>query len=273
MFQPQMYMHVSQEGTVRFPTDGRFCVCAWKNDTEEFLSISEASGKEVTITQTHDQEEVTDTLWVVSDGQMWPSVKEELTFLAYSPESLECTCDLLDGISLTTDILRDQTDILFTHPHADRHKVRNGWIVPLQFSHALCKVSFRVKNRVSDDEEITIKRISLEKACHKGSFSSLKSPQWECDGAMEEIMFFEGSCPTGNLPEEIGQGLLMIPQKLGTRINISYDYTTAQGSTIPMNLQTTAVNTSLEAGHSYAYTLSVGIDEVKLMQEIIGKGF
>lgn len=273
MFQPEMYMHVSQEGTVRFPTGESFAVCAWKNGTEEYLPLSEAVSHEVLMSQGPVESEVKDTLWVISEELMWPEVDENLTFLAFAPFEAGCTCSLTDGISFSTDILMQQKDILYTHPHADRHKVENGWVVPLQFSHALCKVDFRIKNRVTDKEEITIRRISMETARHKGCFTSLKTPQWEPDDSQKEIVFFEGACPTGNLPEKVGTGLLMIPQKLDTRLKVAFDYTTEQGSTISMDLYTTAVKTEMEAGYSYTYTLSVGIDDVKLMQEIIDYRF
>lgn len=273
MFQPEMYMHVSQEGTVRFPTSENFAVCAWKNGTEEYLSLSEAVSHEVLMSQGPVESKVKDTLWVISQELIWPEVNENLTFLAFAPSDAGCTCSLKEGISFSTDILQEQKDILFTHPHKDRHKVENGWVVPLQFSHALCKVDFRIKNRVTDMEEITIRRISMEKAHHKGAFTSLKTPQWVPDKSQEEIVFFEGDCPTDNLPETIGTGLLMIPQKLDTRLLVTFDYTTAQGSTISMDLHTTAIKTDMKAGYSYSYTLSVGIDDVKLIQEIIGDRF
>lgn len=273
MFQPEMYMHVAQDGAVSFPTDGSFAVCAWKNDTEEYLPVSEAVSNEVTITQGEVKNQVKDTLWMISEDILWPSIDDNLTFLAYAPYGTQCTCNLTDGVSFSTDILEDQTDLLFTHPHADRHKVENGWIVPLRFSHALCKMEFRIKNRVTDMEEITIRRITLEEAWHKGEFSSLKDPQWEHEGDRKEIVLFEGECPTGSLPERVGEGLLMIPQKLDTWLNIAYDYTTEAGSTIKMNIRTSPVRTRMEAGYCYTYTLSVGIDDVKLMEEIIGDTF
>ncbi len=273
MFQPEMYMHVSQEGTVRFPAEGSIAVCAWKNGSESYLSLSEAVSQEIVMSDGLTGDQVKDTLWVISEELMWPGIEDNLTFLAYAPFDAGCTCTLHEGISFSTDILQEQQDILFTHPHADRHKVENGWIVPLQFSHALCKVEFRIKNRVTDMEEITIRRISMERAHHRGCFTSLKEPQWTLDNVQEEIVFFEGSCPTDNLPETIGTGLLMIPQKLDTRLRVEYDYTTIQGSTISMDLYTTAIQTEMKSGHSYSYTLSVGIDDIKLMQEIIGNRF
>lgn len=273
MFQPEMYMHVSQEGTVRFPTEENFAVCAWKSDGTVYLPLSEASSREVVITDNETGLEAKDTLWLISEELMWPSLDEKLTFLAYSPAGMECGCDLQDGISFRTDILQDQTDILYTEPHANRHKVDDGWVVPLQFSHALCQVNFRIKNRVTDKEEIAIRRISIEQARHSGSFASLKSPQWVTDEELEEIVFYEGACPTENLPKAVGKGVLMIPQKLDTKIRVQYDYTTEAGSTISMDLTTSTIKTLLEAGNSYTYTLSVGIDDVKLMQEIIGDTF
>lgn len=284
MFQPEMYMHVSQEGTVRFPTEENFAVRAWMlpqnvswnegiGHAIEYMPLSEAYSREVTITDSDTRIAAKDTLWGTSETLLWPSSNDNLTFLAYAPFGAECNCDIENGISFHSDVLLRQEDILFTEPQADRHKIEDGWVVPLQFSHALCKVNFRIKNRVPEREEILIRRIAISSAYTKGHFSSFRTPQWIQEGTPAEILFFEGESPTDNLPTDIGSGLMMIPQKLDTRITLDYDYQTSGGARFPMHQQTSVINTELEAGHSYTYTLSVGIDDVKLMQEIIGDIF
>lgn len=280
MFQPDMLMQVASEGVRNFPQEQSIGVSAWKlnesisweegaEDAEPYLTLSEASGKEVQIIDTVSHKEVSDVLWVIDEQPAWPDVDEHLTFMAFSPYSSDYGCDRSDGVTCSVDILQDQTDILYTAPVTDRHKLRNGWVVPLHFQHALCEVSFRVKNRVADDESIVVHSISMDGVHHKGSFASLADPQWTLDESTVELEIFEGEFETEQEPGLIGRTWLMLPQELDSQVSVKYRYTTFADTYINQNLKTLTLNTRLEAGKSYVFTLSVGIDDVKFLTELI----
>jgi hypothetical protein len=62
----------------------------------------------------------------------------------------------------------------------------------------------------------------------------------------------------------------MLPQVLDTYVTVEFDYTTFAGTTITQTLKTTnPIKTALQPGRTYTYTLSVGIDDVLFLQELI----
>ena len=281
MFEPEMYMQVSHEDVDCFSMDEHFMVGGWKLPAGEVswekgkasamphFPPTEASAREVFITNTLKGETLTDTLWLVNGQAQWPETDEWLAFLAYSPADADCSCTKEDGIIYQTDILEDQTDLLYTDPHIDRRQADNGWPVQLYFKHALCKVNFRVKHRVASDESITIKRITIDEVRHQGTFHSEHTPQWTMSETTAPLTFFEGNQTTEPLPGSIGRYWMVIPQSLDTQVTVEYEYATFANTSITQCLQTVPLRTRLEPGLSYTHTLSVGIDDVKFLQEII----
>ena len=137
---------------------------------------------------------------------------------------------------------------------------------------------FRVKNRVDNTgaldplnrpDKITINKITIDGVKHSGSFSSLPSPKWILDDDVAPLPIFEGKYLTAGVPEPIGNIWLMVPQKFDTTITVDFCYTTFANTTITQEIKTVPLKTTLENGRDYTYTLSVGIDDVKFLQELI----
>lgn len=280
MFQPEMYMHMSHNEIQSFPTYQSIGVKAWvlpsgvtwassSATAEEFIPITQANSNEVFITDTTLRETVKDTLWSFDEQILWPTIFENLTFMAFSPYSDKCDCSVDEGVTFSINTQKEQVDMLYTMPNADKHKINNGWVVPIMFEHALCRVDFRVKHRVLDTETIILKSISIDNLCHKGRFASLSTPQWQLDKEQAELNFFSGAQEIGKQPEAIDNYMMVIPQSLDTFVTVEYQYTTASGTTITQKLKTVPLRTDLEAGNSYTYTLSIGIDDVKFLEEIV----
>lgn len=284
MFQPAMYMHVAGEDVESFSTEKTFGVCAWnlppETEWEEgkgmaapYLNISEAKSQELIITDTTMRDTSKDTLWMVDNKDLWISDNKNLAFMAFAPFGLECNCNIENGVEYSMDFLIEQTDLLYSKPQTYKQRTLQGWLVPIYFEHALCKVEFRVKNRVETDERITIKSIVIDDVMHRGSFRSLLTPQWTTEGEAATLPIFKGRHDTQGLPESIGRSWLVIPQKLETNVTVEYEYTTSANTSIRQKQQTIALRTNLEAGRSYTYTLSVGIDDVKFLEEIVEHRF
>lgn len=281
MFQPSMYMHMSDDSVEYYPDEQPFAVRAWQlprgmqwdeasSEAVEFLPTTTAYCSEVRITDTLDTYGVYDKLWTIDENPVWPSHDETLTFIAYSPAAAaQCTCDPVDGVVHTMDIREEQTDFLFSIPCSDRHKIKNGWIVPIIFDHALCRMDLKVSHRVAADEKITVKSIVIDSVLCKGTFRSLPSPHWTLNDTVTSFAFYEGSKEITSKPTEIGKYLLLPPQQLATAITVEYDYTTAMQTTITQKHSTVLMGATLRAGQTYTYRLSIGIDDVKFLHEII----
>ena len=271
-FQPAMYMHVATDGTDRFPADRTFGICAWSlperdaweddnSKADVYLPVKEAvpmsDGK----------------VWAFDEPVLWPAKNRHLTFLAYSPYDAAAECSVEEGVCFgNVDVLEDQTDLLYTEPLADMDKADCGGVVTVPFRHALCSMNFRVKNRVADDEKIILKKIILDAARHCGDFRSMPDPRWTLDARTARFVFFDGDYQTGHQPSEIGDNILMIPQALETPVTVVYEFVTHAGTSITQELKTTLLQKELLPGKNYTFTITVGIDDVKFLVEII-EGF
>lgn len=277
LFQPSMYMQISHDDVESFGPEMDFAVRAWalpRNaswskswaSATEFLPTSVASCNSTTSNSKGEQ----GRLWGLKPTVLWPDVDTTLTIIGYSPADAGCICDTKKGVTHTMDVKTDQTDLLYTRLCCDREKNRDGGIVPLIFEHALCRIDLRAVHCVSADEKITVKKITIDSVRHKGTFSSLAKPQWELEKSYTGFTLFEGSerLP-GSISKPIGGYILLPPQVLETTITVEYEYTNAQQSTIPQRLSTVALETKLMAGRKYTFTLAVGADDVKFLQEIL----
>lgn len=271
-FHPAMHMHVKSDAPESYPQDQTFGVTVWSLPEGEDWAAGADDGDIYMESECPAPQE--GTLWLPAADMVWPASGNRLTAIGYSPSDAFGGCSASDGVTLAGfDVLQDQTDLLYTDPQADMDKIECGGVVPMPFRHALAQVSFRVKNRVAADEAIIVRSIRIDDAAHKGNFSSLALPQWTPSGEGTAFAFFEGEHETGPLPEEIGRVWKMIPQTLATNVTVEYEYRTAAGTGFSATLKTCPLQTTLEPGRHYTYTLSVGIDDVKFLQEIIEHRF
>lgn len=267
-FQPAMYIHSAPAEAGTYPEDQSFGVsawtlpqeCCWDDDREsaqQHMPLSEisldAGGK-----------------WVPPTEVLWPTKDERVTFLAYSPYEEACGCSREEGVVWTgVDVLKDQTDLLYTEPQEDMNKLDCGGVVTLPFKHAMCLVDFRVKHRVQQGHKIIVNRIMIDSVHGKGTFRSLSDPAWELDESIVSLPVFEGSHEAGKVPGTVGREWLLIPQELDTPVTVEYEYVHESGSHLIMNLKTARLKTKLESGMQYTITLSIGIDDVKFLTELI----
>lgn len=279
LFQPQMYMHISSSEQVEcFPEDQDIAVCAWTSE-KEWLELTRAYAQDVVITDTIRKVQVTDRLWGFEEAVLWPKKNQVLSFTAYSPYEADCKVNKNKGVQWSTDnVLEDQIDLLYSHMDMDRSNNVDGNVVQMCFNHAMCQVDFRVKNRVDNTgaldalnrpDKITVKKITIDGVKYKGSFASLPSAEWTLAEDKVALPIYEGLFLTSGVPEPIGTSWMMLPQKLETVVTVEFQYTTFANTTITQVLKTVPMKTNLEPGRKYIYTLSVGIDDVKFLQELI----
>lgn len=282
MFQPGMYMHVSSTGVEDFSINQTLGVCAWQlpeakdNVTDLagatlYLDIAEAHSEmmvEKPVPQsTHD------VYWVVGDDA-WQVDSKPVAFMAYAPYQMPCRCDATDGITCSVDIQKDQTDLLYTEPQTAKQHTTLGWMVPLVFKHAMAQIQFRVCHRVTLAEKIIVKGISIESIKHQGDFASLRNPQWILTDSIAPLTYFKDEQTVGQIAKRVGNGQLIIPQKLDSRVKVEYDYVTADGISVPMETYLDKKLTSqLKPGNTYIYTLSISRADAKFQLENIEHRF
>lgn len=237
--------------------------CNWNEDitkTEEYLSNAPVYFNQM-------------EGWVLECGTMWPSRDMRLTVIGYSPAEAFHSCSCENGVSCTYDILESQADLLYTKPQTDMDKVENHGVIVMPFKHALSQVDFKVKNRVTKDEEIIIRSLKIDNVKHKGVFVSLPEPKWTTEDDTTTITFFEGEQTTRNVADGIGDSWYFIPQVLATNVTVEYEYRTTEATGFVTTQKTCELQTNLKPGRHYTYTISVGIDDVKFLLEIIEDQF
>lgn len=199
-----------------------------------------------------------DGQWYLEDMNVWPSVKKSITVIGYAPYDRVYSCCDEYGVRFSgVNVLDDQTPLMYTQPQADLHKLSSGGLVFLPLQHALCQLDFKVRERVAEGEDIRVGRIVLDNAFHEGDFRSLPQPEWEVSGTASEVEFQEG------------QSRLMIPQKLCSQVTVEYEYTNAAGLSIVQTVKTREIVKDLKPGYCYTLVLTVGVDDVKFLIEIL----
>lgn len=270
-FQPVMQVPTKVDLKDNYPAGQPFSVSAWTLDKELSWSENAAeadmylSGATVIVND--------NDVWSLPDKELWPSRDKRLTVIGYSPVEAFGECSVEKGATCTYDIMTGQDDLLYTEPQTDLDKVECGGTMIMPFYHALSQMNFEVKNRVRKEEEIIVKSIKVDGVKHCGSFTSLPTPEWETEDSETQLVFFEGAEMTTNNPSEIGQTWNMIPQLLDTKVTVEYEYRTASNTGFTQTLKTCDLNTNLKPGRRYTYTITVGIDEVQFLLEIIEDRF
>jgi hypothetical protein len=271
-FQPAMLMHVAEDDAERYPADQSFGVSAWSLPDEKQWNGNSADA--TLYIDALEAKPIDELNWCCDEKLVWPSVLENLTFMSWSPYSAGQQCDNEDGVRFEiNDILTEQTDILYTDPLQDICKIECGGVVTIPFRHALCQMSICVKNRVFETEKIIVKDVVMDRIAGSGTFSSLKDPQWQTDEDKVSVTFLDEPFQTGAHPEPAGRKWLLIPQEINTPLTVEFSFTVETGETITQRLKTIPLKMRLEAGKSYIMTLSIGIDDVKFLEEIIKDRF
>ena len=268
-FQPAMYMQMDGEWMGDYPAGRPFGVWAWslqadkewKNDAE----LAEPFLENEEIAPSYD------LYWAPFRPVLWPSRSKRLTIIAGSPFSKVAACTKEKGIEYrNVDMTLDQTDLLYTVPQTDLDKVSSGGNVTMPFSHALCQVAFKVKNigTDSDGDKFNVLKIEIASALCKGDFRSLPEPTWTTGQETATFTFLDGNETTDTMAKQLGQSVLLIPQRMNTTVDVTYEYHTAQGTYITFT-NSCPLQADLRAGRRYTYTLALGIGEVKFVSDVI----
>ncbi|MDE6858125.1 MAG: fimbrillin family protein [Alistipes sp.] len=234
------------------PADARWS--AERNVAEEFLAgelVAQSGG-----------------IWRPSEPRNWPGRTLRLSFMGYAPSDAGARCDKNDGVVFAdVDTAAEQPDLLFTEPLTDVSKFSNGGIVPMAFRHALCEVAFRVHRLNAGGGEIVLRRIVVESLHCRGCFASLASPQWRFVGEPAPQVFFDGEFAVPSSIRSAGESRRVIPQRLGCRVFVEFDYVNAFGGVISQRLSTIPLDILFEAGRRYVCTLTLAPDDVKFLHE------
>lgn len=266
-FNPAIYSNVKGSFNGNYPDNISFGVTAHSHPFSESWEESSTSSQEYLGNEKVSKE---GERWHPESKCNWPHITKQLSVIGYSPYGEAENCCLEKGIIFNdVNTVEQQTDLLYTDPVTDVHKTIHGGVISLPFKHALCSVGIKVKNLVEESDKIIVTDIKLTNIKYKGDFVSLPNAHWNLEEDVTDLVFYKGEYISGQSPKSLGETFLVIPQELNGVFTVKYRYYTSAGTFIENTLQTRAVSTNLQLGRNYTYTISVGIDEVKFLLEVI----
>lgn len=254
------------QGTT-YPTSESFKVNAYLDGTDAYFQNQTASYS----SSLH--------LWETETSQYWP-LDGSLTFYAYSPATASGISISADGVSATDYTIQTSaqmtTDLCYAsatvgdcsaHPES----------VPLQFSHALSQVVFRVKaaayySNAQRTVTLSMTSLSLSGIYSVGDFAD---GAWENQGSEHSYTLSNSSTTLtynqSNEPETtLVCSYLFLPQEFGSNAALNVGYTVVQtvsGSNYtlensPVTIPLSGNITQWEPGKKYIYTLNIGMNNV-----------
>lgn len=245
-----------------YPTTESFTVSAYYEGTSAYFENLNASYNS------------TLSLWETSTAEYWP-LQGSLTFNAYSPSSASGVTLTASGITaanytvqtaaqMTTDLCYGS----YTVPDCSSHPES----VPLQFSHALAQVVFKVK-AAAYYENTSLSMTSLSMG---GIFSVGDFAEGAWDNQNTEFTYGLRSLPIaltydGTTPVTTNVcSYLFLPQELGPNASISVGYSISQSvsgtdytlDNSPVTIPLGGTISKWESGKKYIYTLNIGLNNL-----------
>lgn len=242
-----------------YPTTESFTVSAYHEGTSAYFENLSASYNN------------TLTLWETATAEYWP-LAGSLTFNAYSPSSASGVTITSDGVTATDYTVQTAaqmtTDLCYgsyTVPDCASHPES----VPLQFSHALAQVVFRVKAAsYYENTSLSMTSLSMDGICSVGDFtgSAWENQNTEFNYALHGIstvLTYDGTTP---VTTDVCS-YLFVPQTLGPNaaINVGYSVDLGGGRILnnpPVKVALGGTITEWVPGKKYIYTLNIGLDNV-----------
>lgn len=274
-FDPVIYTPTKADAPTKglYPQDQDLSVSMWNYRVGETPS----DRSDQWLRDAHVQRSSTgESVWIPIPAAMWPENTQESAVLASSPYGKAAVTDLTDGVQfLNVDIVKDQTDLLYTDLSSGLTKFAGGGIINLAFKHALTQVSFQLRSsNAMDGEFATVTSVALDDVASRGNFHSLPTPGWSFDPARTEVFFFHGEQQLEQYNTPVGESLWLLPQTLSGRVRVTLRHEQPNGGPNGTEehehtLVSDYVNLDLQAGRRYTLTLSCKLDTDTLKLDVI----
>ena len=223
-----------------FPTSADFAVFAWYSATQ--ITETGAAGslymKDVTVNYDSTKDDDTDGAgaWKPASVYFWPK-NGYLAFDAYSPSTVDATCDATKGIAFSDFVAStsyaNQIDLLYSTRVINKqssveetNNTYDGEYIP--FNHALAVIRVYVKAATPTDASlIKVKSIKVKNIKNKGDFASAA---WTPKGDAVDVVLGEATTATASTPittaeAQYGNNRIVLPQDFdGSTAEIEIKY-------------------------------------------------
>ncbi len=278
-----------------FPETADFAVFAWYNANQ--ITETDAAGslymKDVTVNYDSTIDDDTDGAgaWKPASVYFWPK-NGYLAFDAYSPSTVDATCDATKGIAFSDFVAStsyaNQIDLLYSTRVINKQSsveetndTYDGVNIP--FNHALSVVRVFVKASTATDANlIKVKSVKFMNIKNQGDFSQADwTPNWTPKGDDVNLVIGEAANATSSTAistaeEQYGNNHIVLPQKFtgnSAVLEIRY-YILGQGDVEPLEQVATLNLASQSAvgaenhtgswlmGKRYNYHITFGLNEI-----------
>ena len=275
-----------------FPKNVDFAVFAWYN-ASELTGTNVAAGslymKDVTVNYDSTKDDTTTGkgAWKPASVYFWPK-NGYLAFDAYSPSTVDATCDATKGIAFSDFVAStsyaNQIDLLYSTRVINKqssveHNNDTYDGVNIPFNHALSVVRVFVKASTDTDANlIKVKSVKFMNIKNQGDFSQAK---WTPEGDDVNLVIGEAANATSSTAistaeEQYGNNHIVLPQKFtgdSAVLEIRY-YILGQGDVEPLEQVATLNLASQSAegtaphtgswlmGKRYNYHITFGLNEI-----------
>lgn len=275
-----------------FPKNVDFAVFAWYN-ASELTGTNVAAGNlymnDVTVSYDSTKDDTTTGTgaWKPASVYFWPK-NGYLAFDAYSPSTVDATCDATKGIAFSDFVAStsyaNQIDLLYSTRVINKqssveHNNDTYDGVNIPFNHALSVVRVFVKASTDTDANlIKVKSVKFMNIKNQGDFSQAK---WTPEGDDVNLVIGEAANATSSTAistaeEQYGNNHIVLPQKFtgdSAVLEIRY-YILGQGDVEPLEQVATLNLASQSAegtaphtgswlmGKRYNYHITFGLNEI-----------
>ena len=275
-----------------FPETVDFAVFAWYSATE-LTGTNVAAGSlymnDVTVNYDSDKNDTTTGTgaWKPASVYFWPK-NGFLAFDAYSPSTVDATCDATKGIAFSDFVAStsyaNQIDLLYStrviNKQSSVEETNNTYDgVNIPFNHALSVVRVFVKASTATDAKlIKVKSVKFKNIKNQGDFSQAA---WTPEGADVNLVIGEAADTTSSTAistaeEQYGNNHIVLPQVFtgdSAVLEIKY-YILGQGDVEPLEQVATLNLASQSAvgpenhtgswlmGKRYNYHITFGLNEI-----------
>lgn len=254
------------EGT-SYPTSESFKVSAYYGGTDAYFENQTAGYSS------------SQHVWETQESQYWP-LNGSLSFYAYSPASASGVSMSADGFSATDYTIQTNaqmtTDLCYasaTVADCSNHPES----VPLQFTHALAQVVFRVKaagyySTAQNAVALSLTSLSLNGIYSVGDFAggaweNLESEHtYTLSNSTTQLTYDQSNNPETT----VVCSYLFLPQEFDSHATLTVGYSVTQtvsgtDDTLvnpPVSIPLSGTISRWEPGKKYIYTLNIGINNV-----------
>lgn len=249
-----------------YPDTASFVVSAYHNVTSTYFENLTASYNQSI------------RLWETSTAEYWP-LGGSLTFHAYSPAFVDSVAIDASGVTATGYTVQTSeqmvTDLCYATANVADCSIHPD-AVPLNFSHALSQIVFKVKAAANYSTSgstfsLAMTSLSLSDINSKGDFAE---GQWDDQRAPYSYDLADTVALTYNAQNAADTvtvcANLFIPQEIGADARLNVGYSVSQNisgteyrlDNPPVSIPLRSTVTEWQPGKKYIYLLSIGLDNL-----------